>query len=64
MTNATATDFILIPNSNVDEEWPVNTNKEILKAARALGKAGLDEAPVYRGEAPDTIKTNLVIVAR
>lgn len=60
-------DYIVISYKvNAPDEYeinyPVNTLEEIHEAELAMADAGINEAPVYRGDGCDSIKTSLVIV--
>ena len=43
--------------------FPVDTEEEINEALAAMRAAGIQEAPIYRGDEEDSIKTSLVLVA-
>jgi len=59
-------DYIVIRNGGgtVDDEiLAVDTPEEIAAAERELAERGIASAPVWRGEAPDAVKTDLVVFA-
>jgi hypothetical protein len=47
-----------------DETYAVDTDEQISAVARMLHRLDLPEQPVWRGSAPDTVKTSLVVVPR
>lgn len=60
------TDYIVIIESTDTGDYqnlfPVDTDEEINEALAAMRAAGIQEAPIYRGD-EDSIKTSWVLVA-
>lgn len=55
-----AGDFVVIG----DECFDVSTDEQTAAVARMLARLGLPAAPVWRGQAPDTVKTTMVVSPR
>ena len=46
-----------------DQEYPVNTRKEIEEIEKLLFELGIDQTPVYCGQGPDQFRSGLFIFA-
>jgi len=52
-------DFVIVG----EESWAVYSDQEVSEARAAMRAAGILEAPIYRGQGQDSVKTSLVLVA-
>lgn len=55
--------FVILDEQDEHTVRAVDTTEQIAAVKAEMAELGLDRLPVFTGEAPDTVKTSLVIVA-